>query len=286
MAELAEMGYLKQPHTSSGRIPSDLGYRFYVDRLMDSHKINPKEQEHAKNKLPHLQEEIDNILDKSCRILADLAKYTAVATQPSIKATKVNLVNVSDVAKDKFLVVVVLDNGRIVHGFVDDCNLRSDKATNFLISTILNHTINEISYMITSDEMYKKLFEIIKKLLSEELEADVHLHGTGYIIKQPEFRDTEKLGEMMNILEDKKTLAKLLHKAFANNSLTVIIGSENPTPQMHNCSFVGMQYTMNSRPVGSIGVIAPTRMNYKKAVASVKFMSANLTALLEQLGIG
>ena len=285
MAELADMGYLSQPHTSAGRIPSDMGYRFYVDKLMDSHKIPSRQAGAAKDEMAKRSGEIDNILDKSCGILADLARCTAVATQPNINATGISAANVSDVQKGKFLAVIVLDNGRVIHGFVNNRNLDARHATNFLTDAIVGKTMDEARDRAVSDEKYAPFFEDIKKILSDEIRTDVHLRGTGYIMKQPEFKDAGKLGAILRVLEDKQILARLLSTAFANPGVTVIIGSENTIDEMKDCSFVGKQYTIGGRPVGSIGVIGPTRMDYKKSVAAVKFMSSNLTALLEQLGI-
>ncbi|MBQ7525111.1 MAG: heat-inducible transcription repressor HrcA [Abditibacteriota bacterium] len=285
MAELADMGYLCQPHTSAGRIPSDMGYRFYVDKLMDSHKIPSRQAGAAKDEMAERSGEIDNILDKSCGILADLARCTAVATQPNINATRISAANVSDVQKGKFLAVIVLDNGRVVHGFVNNRGLDARHTTNFLTGAIVGKTMDEARDRDVSDEKYAPFFEDIKKILSDEIRTDVHLRGTGYIMKQPEFKDAGKLGTILQVLEDKQILARLLSTAFANPGVTVIIGSENTIDEMKECSFVGKQYTIGGRPVGSIGVIGPTRMDYKKSVAAVKFMSSNLTALLEQLGI-
>ena len=285
MAELADMGYLCQPHTSAGRIPSDMGYRFYVDKLMDSHKIPARQAGAAKDEMSERNAEIDNILDKSCGILADLARCTAVATQPNINATRISLASVSDVQKGKFLAVIALDNGRVIHGFVDSRGLSDRLTTNFLNRTLVGKTLDEARDKAVSDPRYAPVFEDIKKLLTDEIRTDVHLRGTGYIMKQPEFKDADKLGAILEILEDKKILARLLSTAFSDSGVTVIIGSENTIEEMKECSFVGKQYTVGGRPVGSIGVIGPTRMDYKKAIAAVKFMSSNLTALLEQMGI-
>lgn len=298
MAELSELGYLRQPHTSAGRIPSDMGYRFYVDRLMETAGLPASEVTRAKDKLTPHRSEIDNILEHTCRILSDLARYTSVATQPNVTDTTISYVSAAAVGYTKLLVIVVLDNGRVIHDLLE-MNPRSARidpvrATNYLMEMLGNRTLTSVcaSTMdpITEDapEM-ADLLNKVRKSLRRELElandADIHLQGASYIMQQPEFKDIERLEAILSALEHKSTLYRLLSSAYLGHDVTVIIGSENPVDNMRDCSFVGAKYYIGERAVGTIGVVGPTRMDYRRAVAAVRFMAGNLSELLSDLSV-
>lgn len=296
MAELSELGYLQQPHTSAGRIPSDLGYRFYVDRLMELAHLQAAEADDARRKLATQSSEVELILGQTCRILADMARYTSLATHPVVKESTVKHISVVPVGSRKLLAVMVLDNGAVFHELLqfDPMAGRFDPitASNYLMRKLGGQSLESIDALSSesfadappgADELAREVIEFIKRELRAEDEADVHLEGAGYIMRQPEFKDVSRLETVLSILEERSALFKLFSSVYVGPEVTVIIGSENPLDQMRDCSFVGTKYRIGGRIAGTIGLIGPTRMDYRRAVAAVEFMARNLEDLLTQL---
>ncbi|MCE5314161.1 MAG: heat-inducible transcriptional repressor HrcA [Armatimonadota bacterium] len=298
MAELAEMGYLHQPHTSAGRIPSDLGYRFFVDRLMGESSMNAQEAVQVRSKMEPRRTEVDVIIEQSCRILSDLARYTSLATHPAVKNTLISHVSIAHIGHGKMLAVVVLDNGSVLHEILetDSTSKRIDpvKATNFLLRKLSGRMLESVtsSAMEPVDEdaadmadLLGKVLRLLKRETESSEEADVHLEGTSYILSQPEFKDVERLEAVLSILERRSALYKLFSTVYLGRDVTVIIGSENPLDEMRDCSFVGTTYQINGRVAGTIGVLGPTRMDYPRAVGAVEFMADNLGEMLTALSV-
>lgn len=298
LSELAEMGYLRQPHTSAGRIPSDMGYRFFVDRLMDQVAISRAEALVARKKMSPYRTEMDFILEQTCRILSGLARYTSVATQPTVKEAVVKHISISSVGGRKLLTVLVLDNGAVIHELIDS-DAKSGRidpvmASNFLTARLAGRTLASLDSADQEpvpDEvrdmapLLAKLLQLVKRELRSAEEGDIHLQGASYIMQQPEFRDISRLEAVLSVLEQRKALYRLFSSVYLGPEVTVIIGAENPVDEMHDCSFVGTKYRVGDRVAGTIGVVGPTRMDYRRAVAAVEFMARNLEQLLTELRV-
>lgn len=296
MAELAELGYLRQPHTSAGRIPSDRGYRFYVDRLMGARGLEHVETESIRDKLSHRRTEMDVILEQTCRVLSDLAQYASVATHPVIKNSHISHISVAHVGQDKLLAILVLDSGRVMHEFLE---LSPDKqkfdpatATNYLMHHLNGETLESAALQQAAPEDPMEMKELLAKVVdfisreSQSIdETDVTTEGTGYIVQQPEFRDAHRLETVLSLLEEREALYRLFSSVYLGPEVTVIIGSENPLEEMRDCSFVGARYKIAGRTAGTIGVLGPTRMDYRRAISAVDYMARNLGELLTALSV-
>lgn len=296
MAELAELGYLHQPHTSAGRIPSDRGYRFYVDRLMGTGGLARAEAAVVRDRLSPRRAEMDIILEQTCRILSDLAHYASVATHPAFKDARISHVSVAHVGQDKLLALLVLDNGRVLHEFVElsapSRKLDHITATNFLTRMLCGKTLESASAVLVGDEeaadlreLFAKVVDFVKRESAAIDETDVTTEGTGYIVQQPEFRDARRLEAVLSVLERRSALYKLFSSVYLGAEVSVVIGAENPLEEMRDCSFVGARYRIAGRAAGTIGVLGPTRMNYRRAVSAVDFMARNLGELLTALSV-
>lgn len=292
LAELAELGYLYQPHTSAGRIPSDMGYRCYVDRLMESVTVPAADKE----SLVPRRTEIDLIIEQTCKILSQLARYTSVATHPNVKDTVITHISVSSVGHKRLLVVLVMDNGQVIHELLEfdarSKHLDPIRATNFLMQTLGGKTLESVESStmvpvpddaVDMKDLLGRVIQFIKRELESGEESDIHLEGTSYIMQQPEFKDAERLEAVLSVLEQRSTLYKLLSSIYLGPEVSIIIGSENPVDEMRDCSFVGAKYRINGRIAGTIGVVGPTRMDYRRAVGAVEFMAHNLGELLTDL---
>jgi len=298
MAELSEMGYLQQPHTSAGRIPSDMGYRFYVDRLMEQMGLSVDEAVNAKSKLAPHRTEIDIILEQTCRILSGLARYTSVATRPSVTGAVVKHISVVSITSTKILAILVLDNGGVIHELIEtdtkSSKLDPIKATNFLMGLLAGRSLASLDSTLVDSvpeeqrdqkDLLVKVLSFIRRELESADETDIHMEGAAYITKQPEFRDAERLSSILSVLEQRSALYRLFSLVYLGPEVTVIIGAENPLDEMHDCSFVGTKYRIGGRVAGTMGVVGPTRMDYRRAIAAVEFMVGNLEILLNELNV-
>jgi len=295
LAELAEMGYLHQPHTSAGRMPSDRGYRFFVDWLMDSASLDSRQADRALGKLNPHRSEVDIIIDQTCRILADLAQYTSMATSPAIKDATISHISIVSIGGDRLLAVVMLSNGRVLHELLElDRPIDPVRATNFLTGRLVGRELamacagpmeSVPEDAVDMAELLGKVMEFLRREAESDDETDVHLEGAGYMMHQPEFKDVERLETVLSLLDRRRMLYRLFSSVYLGPDVTVIIGSENPLDEMRDCSFVASKYSINGRVAGSIGVLGPTRMDYPRAVSAVHFMAANLGELLTSLSV-
>lgn len=298
LAELADLGYLYQPHTSAGRVPSDRGYRYYVDKLMEDPNLPSSEAVQAKDRLTPHRTEVDIILEKTCRILSDLAHYTSLATHPSVRDAAISHISVVRVGRRKLLAVMVLSNGRVIHELLEtDESLDSldpVRATNYMMEKLAGRSMEAFEAaspepMRDTDPELGKLLSKVRGLIRREVESagetEIHLEGASYIMQQPEFKDVERLEAVLSVLEQQSVLYKLISTAYLGPEVTVMIGSENPVSQMRDCSFVGAKYRIAGRAAGTIGLLGPTRMDYRRAVSAVEFMARNLGELLTSLSV-
>ena len=296
MAELSELGYLRQPHTSAGRVPSDMGYRLYVDRLMGAGGLPRAEAASARDRLASRRTEMDIILEQTCRILSDLARYASVATHPVIKNARISHASVTRVGHDKLLAVLVLDNGRVLHEFIelspDSRKIDPVTATNYLMRVLSGLTLHSASAIEAAPEdaaqfggLLAEVVGFIKQEFESVEQTEVTTEGAGYIVQQPEFRDARRLEAVLSILQERSALYRLFSSVYLGPEVTVIIGHENPLEQMRDCSFVGARYKIGGRSAGTIGVLGPTRMDYRRAVSAVDFMARNLGELLTALSV-
>jgi heat-inducible transcriptional repressor len=296
LAEMAEMGYLRQPHTSAGRIPSDLGYRFYVDKLMEPSYISAGQARRAESDLGSQWTEMDEIIYQSCRVLAGLTHYASLATQPSMEETTVRLVNLSRLAPDRLLLVVALSNGGVEHAILEVVERLTDgdavRLSNALSAHLVGKALRELSAPeqdvpndVPSPEAYQAARARIGEMARAAENSDVFIEGTSNILKQPEFKDVNRLEHLLAALQEKKSLLRLLSKALLGPGATVIIGSENPNPAMRDASLVTARYSIGGRVCGTIGVVGPTRMDYRHSVAAVNLIASLLSDLLTRLSV-
>ena len=298
MAELSELGYLRQPHTSAGRIPSDRGYRLFVDKLMDNAILPQADAAYAKDKLSPSRSEIELIVERTCRILSDLSHYTSMATHPAMTNAVISHISIVSIGQGKMLAVMVLDNGRVIHEMLDvDTKTRKldpIKATNFLMRIFAGRTLETVRAgrmeSVPEDaadmaDLAGKVLQFIKRELDPNEDTEISMEGASYIMQQPEFKDVDRLEAILSVLEQRSALYRLLSSVYLGSEVMIIIGSENPVSEMHDCSFVGTKYHINGRAAGTIGVVGPTRMDYRRAVSAVDFMARNLGELLTSLSL-
>ena len=299
LAIMSEMGYLHQPHTSAGRIPSDRGYRYYVDELMPSPRLKPSETTRARRSYTYYESEVDDILHQTCRVLSGLTRQTSLATMPQMGTIRLKHVALSAVEEGKILIVTVLNTGHI-DNIVLDSRMKITSSDLTEVNNLINENLRgvDLKGLIEKSKrelpdnlkslkpLHDRIINILKYALISASNDEICVEGTSHILKQPEFTKADKAARIFDALEQSRTLYQILGSSILGREVTVIIGSENQIGEMSECSFVASSYAVGGRVCGRIGVFGPTRMDYQRAVAAVRFMASNLSDLLTALSIG
>jgi heat-inducible transcriptional repressor len=296
LAELSDLGYLRQPHTSAGRIPSDRGYRFYVDHLMVAHEVVRDNSTSVGN---NVSLELDFLLRQTCALLTRMTSYTSVATPPRSADTNVSQIFLSPAGESRLLLVILLSTGQVVNHLVPDVTELSgtdvislSQALNATYSGTTLDAITDVDFPAPAAPAefspclratYGKLEQAIRHSAHQAADEDtVYMEGASEIIRQPEFRDSAKLDDLLETLQKRTLLFQTLSRALLGPNVAVVIGSENHVATMQECSVVTASYYIGTRERGTIGVVGPTRMDYDRAVPAVSFFARTLTQTLSR----
>ena len=295
MADLEMEGYLEQPHKSAGRVPSDRGYRFYVDYLMELRDLSPEEAKTIKNNYSNKETEIQEIMDHTSNLLSDLTNYTSLALSPELKESIFRNLKLVPITQKKILIVLVTDTGVVKDKIIELPETLSEDELNE-VERVLNDRLSGLSLYEINGKLLSNIasqlaarISIAQKnidLLKEELSTNklspfgqVYLGGTTYILDQPEFSDLNKVKNMLSMLEHKQVVRDILDEE-DKSELEIIIGKENEYEKIKDCSIVVATYKLNGRPVGKLGVLGPTRMQYPKVAGRVKYIADLLSEIL------
>lgn len=293
MAELEEEGYLKQLHTSSGRVPSDKAYRLYVDQLMESRILAKIQREALRDNLMQKFHEVQNLLKHSAEYLSEITDYTSIAMAEETKENRIKHLQLVPVDQERILVVLIMDTGLIKNTVLrigQSLETRElQKISNLLNQHLQGLEIREVSRLdIESIQRelyeYRRVLEMVILHLQEvvkELEKiDVFFSGTTNIFNFPEFNDLVKARSFLAMLEEKELIKNLLSLP-NQEGLRVSIGRENLYDIAQECSLVTTTYKINNRTIGHLSVIGPTRMDYSKVVSIMYQINKQLNNLLK-----
>jgi len=285
MADLEELGYITQPHTSAGRIPSDKGYRFYVENLMQIHSLAQEEIEMIKRAMDEKIEEINHLIQRVSTIISNVTGYTAVVMSPQLSRAVIKSVQVLAIDEKRLLVVVVAGGG-IVHNrlirhdsVIDETDIaKLNKTFNILIA---GKTIDQVSMPALNElprdinvpkEVIFSIFEAIEDCVRKIETTDFYMDGLTNILNYPEFSDLIKAREVLDFLKEKEIIHQMVYNASKNRQLGFKIGSENEYDEMKELSIITTVYGGEGKNYGTIGVIGPRRMTYGKVVSSIKYI--------------
>ena len=283
LADLVEMGYLEQPHTSAGRIPSHLGYRFYIDKLMGKTVLPEKERSLIDTMLMDFNSDPERLLEEASQALASATKLAAVSTTPASDNAVIRSIQLVPTGRRSALIVLMTSSG-VMKNRLCRCDfdltpellrvvsrLLGDKFTGKLLGEItlayiqtLAASLGSLAFMISPVLM--AVFEAVKDASA----SDVCLEGQANLLVYPDF-DGGSARRIMEFLNRRGELANLLNKK--KGSLQILVGSENDIPELAYSSLVVAKYTINGQEAGSIGIIGPTRMDYAHAVASLEYLA-------------
>ena len=297
MADLEDMGYLSHPHTSAGRIPTDAGYRYYVDSVIfnDEKSMIAQKNQLAPLNLPVNREmDLETILQLSTETLSKFTNYLSMIVAPEINQTRLRHIELLKFENNDYLFVLITDSGRVykkrfsIAGGYNDLDLQ--RITNILNSQARGRLIYDINFenTIKIAENEKYLVFLINKVIDmiKSCEVDLNsynrifIRGTFCIFKDPEFLDFNKVKKIMDVLENEYLLMKILLNYSGENEINVKIGSEIYGSETNDFSLVASKYKINGNLSGSIGVLGPKRMNYLKVINILSRFSTKLTDLL------
>ncbi len=289
MSDLEEMGYIIQPHTSAGRIPTDRAYRLYVDSMMQE---KDREIEELKGMLLRTEDKMDKVLKNVANLLATNTNYATVVSAPQIKENRLKFLQLSKVDDNHILVVIVMEGNVIRNEMIQIDEPVSDEnmlKLNILLNTHLNGlALEEISLgRITAlkeqagihSGIIGNVIDALAMAIKGEEDLEVYTSGANNILKYPELADQQRASELIHTFEEKKALAKLATEKLSeegNTGIQVYIGDEAPIDSMKDCSVVTATYELEEGMRGSIAIIGPKRMDYDKVVSSLKTMMKEL----------
>lgn len=290
MSDLEDLDLLDTPHTSAGRIPTDKGYRYYVDVLMEREKLNFKEESKLKNQFDERNlkfPESDEVFAETSRILGKITHLLAVVSQPVISKGIFDKIELVSLSSNKILVVLTIKSG-IVKTVIMEIDTEISKARLEDLSSFLNERLHGLTlkkirdsfgarvsdYKIKEPELIQLFMNSIDKIYSDEERGNkVYVGGTGEIILQPEFDNPRNFKEIINLAEDKNLVIHILRNpARADNEVLISIGSENADEKLKNYSVVTTTYKVGDVK-GNIGVIGPRRMNYARMISLLQYTS-------------
>jgi heat-inducible transcriptional repressor len=293
MSDLEEMGYIIQPHTSAGRIPSDAGYRLYVDRMMEE---KDREVTEMKELMIQRQDKMELLLKQVVKVLAANTNYATMISGPQYHRTKLKFIQLSIINESQILAVIVT-TGNVVKNKIINLEHGLDHETvlkmNLMLNTSLNGlTIEEINLATISrlkeeagihSELVSRVLDTVAETISqEEEETEIYTSGATNFFKYPELSDSEKASELISTFEEKHSLASLMNDMEADDEdhgIQVYIGSETPVSSMKDCSVVTASYDLGGGMYGRIGIVGPKRMDYDRVVGVLK----NLTQQLDEI---
>ena len=293
MAELEEMGYLEQPHTSAGRVPSELGYRFYVDSLLAHYAMTTKEIDQINSLLKVKMGELDKILEVASKVASSITNYTGIAIKPRQSLVKVLKYEIVGIDPSQFAIVMILSTGAIktkkvkVNFEFDEMLLpRLAGALNAYLTGLCANEITLSSVMNLEREMgdapllVSATIKAIYETMSEMDGGELHYSGLNHLLQYPEYSDVNKFGEIINTFEEKDQFLDLVSGG-SENDISVLIGSENSVKVMSDSAIVFKQIKKDGKTIGAIGVVGPRRMDYARVLATLNELGDNITDLIE-----
>lgn len=286
MAELEKMGYLDKPHTSSGRVPSAKGYRFYVDELLQEDNISIDEIKYISEKLETKVNEIEELTKITANTISEVTHYTTISIGPKVKEQLIEEIKFILLGTRMLMAVILTDTGLVketIIKFDEDITDKQVETLNYMFNNKLKgKPLEEISGKLEDylfDEMtysinvIRPIIEQIKKVILED--EQIHLEGTNRAFELPEFNSLELAKSFVNILDEKDLISDMLNNGFAQD-INIYIGEENQNEELKDFSVVTFKHKVGNKDLGTIGIIGPKRMDYSKVISVMKYISKKL----------
>ena len=298
MADLEEMGLIMQPHTSAGRIPTDAGYRLYVDNMLSAER---KQVDDMKSMLLQKQDRLENLLQQVAKLLAANTNYASMISSPVMRRNKIKFIQLSQVDEDSILAVIVLE-GNLIRNRVIPVDRPLDAEQMLKLNMLLNTNlcglpIEEITLGLIESikrdagihtEIVSDVFDAAAEIVRKEEDLKIYTSGANNIFRYPELADHRKASEIISDFEEKQALSSIVQESLAGSTessetgIQVYIGGEMPVASMRDCSVVTATYDLGDGMKGTVGIIGPRRMDYERVVDVLSHIMRQLDDLYKQ----
>ncbi|MFD2657222.1 heat-inducible transcriptional repressor HrcA [Gracilibacillus thailandensis] len=288
MADLEELGFIEKTHTSSGRVPSEKGYRFYVDNLMSPFRLSNQDMGMIQRTFEREMIEFEKVVQKSARVLSDLTNYTSIILGPEVFETTLKQIQIISLSEHTAVAILVTNTGHVEHRYFNVpttmqtvdleklVNILNDRLAGVPIVHLQQKLYGEVAQMLqrySSD--FEATYAYLKEALLEKQPVKLYMDGKTNIMLQPEFHDIDKIQSLYSVMEKEDQIAHLLRTS--GKGIKVSIGQENELAAMQDCSLITATYSLGDEQLGTIALLGPTRMEYSRVVSILNVLSSRLS---------
>ncbi len=293
MADLEMLGYLEQLHTSSGRIPSSKGYRFYVDDLLPPQPMTSHEKEVIDRWYRARVKRVEEVFQETAKIISRMTKNISLVLAPQITKAAFRCLQFLPLDSHRVIAVIMTDAGFVENKIIEMpagaeftdfqrmAQVINESLAGQSLDAIQQGSLKHIRDEIMDKSLYEAAMEVIRRALDFEKRERLYLGGTTQLLEQPEFHDVERVKEILLMLEEEQLMKDILH-AHLGEGLSVTIGHENQYSGIQDCSIITATYHLDGELLGTIAVLGPTRMEYGKSMALLNYMNSNLTEIIKR----
>jgi heat-inducible transcriptional repressor len=294
MADLEEMGYLHQPHTSAGRIPTEKGFRFYVDSILEVRDLTRGEKEYIRRKYEISTMDISDIMRETSLALSKLSQNISIIMAPKFTSTVLKHLEFLKINESRILVILVSQSGIVQNKIVEVeegiCQDDLNRYSNYLNELFGGLSLEEVKEKLIEEmtkektmynELLSKALRLGEQALYGEEEAEIYIEGKINIFNYPEFAEIEKMKTLFKAFEEKSKIVKLLNKTLVAKGVQIFIGLENQLPELQDCALITSSFSRGKQVLGTLGVIGPTRINYCKIIPVVDYTAKLISKILE-----
>ena len=296
MADLEEMGFLTQPHTSAGRVPTDRAFRFYVDSILEVRKLKLVDRGRIEMGFQDEGMDTNEIMKRASSLLSLLSKQTGVILAPRFGSNIFKHIEFIKLREKTILVIIVCKSGEVQNKLIESDELMSqdelDKYSRYLTEIMGGLSLVEARRKILEevkkekvlfDKLMYRALQLSQKALEDEGGGDLYIEGKTNILQSPEFADLEKMRTLLQAFEEKTKIVKLLDKALLAQGMQIFIGAENEFNEMKDCSVIAAPYSRENFNLGTLGIIGPTRMDYPSIIPIVDYTARIVGKILENI---
>ena len=296
MADLEEMGFLTQPHTSAGRVPTDRAFRFYVDSILEVRNLKLADRGRIEMGFQDEGMDTNEIMKRASSLLSLLSKQTGVILAPRFGSNIFKHIEFIKLREKTILVIIVCKSGEVQNKLIESDEHMSqdelDKYSRYLTEIMGGLNLVEARRKILEemkkekvlfDKLMYRALQLSQKALEDEGGGDLYIEGKTNILQSPEFADLEKMRTMLQAFEEKTKIVKLLDKALLAQGMQIFIGAENEFTEMKDCSVIAAPYSRENFTLGTLGIIGPTRMDYPSIIPIVDYTARIVGKILENI---
>ncbi|GGE47282.1 heat-inducible transcription repressor HrcA [Pullulanibacillus camelliae] len=293
LADMEELGYLEKPHSSSGRVPSEKGYRFYVDHLLSPVMLSHQEMVNIKRAFHDQYYELEKLIQETADILSDFTHYTSIVLGPELLETKLKHIQIIRLSEDVAVLIIITNTGHVenrtvtlpkgikaeeVEKLVNIINIRLKGTPLYKVTSAIDRELKAVLRQNLSH--HKQVIKMLNVALEYHPFDQIYFGGKTNILSQPEFKDINKVLPLLNVLESKEIVHDLLKPVDNKPGIQIRIGQENHLNEIKDCSVITASYSIGDEHIGTVAVIGPTRMTYPKVITLLDVVSKSLSKSL------